>query len=358
MISRLFLALLLVSILPSHAQEHPAKLRVGIFALPPLAMKDEYGHWSGLSVDLWERVAQQLDIQFEYVEAPIDDVLQRLNHGDLDLAVAEFGVSADREREVDFTQPIFATSIAAAFPKETAFVEWRQILKVLTSHGLFPVIAVMLGTLIVFSLLLWAIERRVQQTHFGGRPIHGFGSAIWFAAVTMTTVGYGDKTPQTPLGRLFALVWMFLGILLVSAFTGSVASSFTVAQLSTSMNRIGDLAHYHAGVLEGSLARNILASNGISAAKFSDVGAGLAALKKGTISAFVGDEVILKYEVELNYPDSLRVSSIPHTHVTYAMATRPSFPELEAINVAILETVNSRDWQQHAEEWVGDASTP
>ncbi len=57
--------------------------------------------------------------------------------------------------------------------------------------------------------------------HFGGKPIHGFGSALWFAAVTMTTVGYGDKTPQTPLGRGLAFIWMFLGIVLVSAFTGS-----------------------------------------------------------------------------------------------------------------------------------------
>ncbi len=55
------------------------------------------------------------------------------------------------------------------------------------------------------------------------------GSALWFAAVTMTTVGYGDKTPQTPLGRFLAFLWMFFGILLVSAFTGAFASSLTVS---------------------------------------------------------------------------------------------------------------------------------
>ncbi|HEY5778003.1 MAG TPA: ion channel [Terrimicrobiaceae bacterium] len=83
----------------------------------------------------------------------------------------------------------------------------------------------------------------------------------------MTTVGYGDKTPQTPPGRLLAFLWMFLGILLVSAFTGAVSSSITLAQLRASIGEIDDLARFRDGVMRGSLAESMLVESGIPAKK-------------------------------------------------------------------------------------------
>ena len=40
-------------------------------------------------------------------------------------------------------------------------------------------------------------------------------SAFWWAAVTMTTVGYGDKTPVTTGGRIVGLVWMFTSVIVI-----------------------------------------------------------------------------------------------------------------------------------------------
>lgn len=47
---------------------------------------------------------------------------------------------------------------------------------------------------------------------YGGRPIKGLGQAVWWAAVTMTTVGYGDKAPKTLGGRVVAVAWMLASI--------------------------------------------------------------------------------------------------------------------------------------------------
>ena len=272
---------------------------------------------------------------------PLPDIIPKLHSGELDLALGEIGVSTDRERKVDFTQPFLVTTMAVAVPKDTSFASWRQILYGITHHGLIPVVLGMMGLLLIFSVLLWLLERRTTQGHFGGKPISGLGSALWFSAVTMTTVGYGDKTPQTPAGRLLAFLWMFLGILLVSAFTGAVSSSITLAQLRASIGEIDDLARFRDGVMRGSLAESMLVESGIPAKKFESYEAGLQALEDGTITAFAGDSITLRYLVQRDHPERMKVVTFASAHVTFAMATRPQFPDMEALNVSIVGMVNT-----------------
>jgi len=62
-----------------------------------------------------------------------------------------------------------------------------------------------------------------------GEPNTGFkdlGSSVYWAIVTMTTVGYGDITPVTPLGRLLSAFVMLLGYTIIAVPTGIVSATF------------------------------------------------------------------------------------------------------------------------------------
>lgn len=61
--------------------------------------------------------------------------------------------------------------------------------------------------------------------------IRTFGDALWWAATTVTTVGYGDRYPVTTSGRFIAVALMVVGIATVGAITASVAA-WMVAQVS------------------------------------------------------------------------------------------------------------------------------
>ncbi len=63
-----------------------------------------------------------------------------------------------------------------------------------------------------------------QERDAPGSTIRTFGDSVWWACSTLTTVGYGDAVPVTPLGRLIAVVMMACGLALLGAVTGSFSS--------------------------------------------------------------------------------------------------------------------------------------
>jgi len=348
--------LVLMSVLAMPAGAEEPKLKVGIFDFPPLAMKDEEGRWTGLAVELWEEVSAKAQVDYTYVETPLDQIIGKLSRGEIDLAVGAMGVSAERERVVDFTQPFLENMAAVAVIKNSHYPALKELFLELTQHGLLQVLLVMLGTLILFSFVLWFIERGANKGHFGGKPIHGLGSAVWFSAVTMTTVGYGDKTPQTVLGRFLAFLWMFFGILLVSAFTGTVASSLTISRLNQSVDRLGDLARFRNGVMAGTLAQNVMGEAGLSAQVFPDLESGLKALSQNQITAMVADDVSLRYLVGNTYPDTMEVDKFPTSRISFAIAARPNLPNFQDINIALIGVIGTPEWDRAVARWIG--STP
>ncbi len=84
--------------------------------------------------------------------------------------------------------------------------------------------AALFVVLFVYSLALavLAAERGAP-----GASILSFGDSLWWACVTLTTVGYGDMVPVTVLGRVLAVVLMFGGVAIVGVATATIVSYLT-----------------------------------------------------------------------------------------------------------------------------------
>lgn len=78
--------------------------------------------------------------------------------------------------------------------------------------------------LLLSSTLLYLIEGAGQPEAFGSIP-----RAMWWSMATLTTVGYGDVFPLTPLGRVLAGITAFTGIGLIAMPTGILAAAFSDA---------------------------------------------------------------------------------------------------------------------------------
>ena len=92
---------------------------------------------------------------------------------------------------------------------------------VLKHHSLFRVLIAATGTLFIGAWLVLLFEEDAK-----GSNIHTYPDALWWAIVTVTTVGYGDRFPATGGGRTVAVVLMLVGIGLIGVLTATVASVF------------------------------------------------------------------------------------------------------------------------------------
>jgi voltage-gated potassium channel len=96
----------------------------------------------------------------------------------------------------------------------------RRVL-VLESGPLLSVLVIFLMVLFLAAVAVHYLERDVQPDTFGSVP-----AALWWAVVTLTTVGYGDVVPITPLGRVLAAVVMICGLGVFGLWTGILATGF------------------------------------------------------------------------------------------------------------------------------------
>jgi voltage-gated potassium channel len=96
----------------------------------------------------------------------------------------------------------------------------RRVL-VLESGPLFSVLVIFLMVVFLSSVAEHFLERDAQPATFGSVP-----AALWWAVVTLTTTGYGDVVPVTPLGRLVAALVMISGLGVFGLWTGILATGF------------------------------------------------------------------------------------------------------------------------------------
>ena len=90
-------------------------------------------------------------------------------------------------------------------------------------------IVVFLGSVLCITVIMGTVMYLIEGPENGYANIP---TSIYWAIVTITTVGYGDISPQTPLGQLIASILMILGYAIIAVPTGIVTSELTYAKMS------------------------------------------------------------------------------------------------------------------------------
>lgn len=331
-------------------------LVVGTKEAAPFSFRGPDGEWTGVSIDLWRLVAADLGIDYEFREASLSDLVQGLPDGRFDASVAALTITPERELILDFVHAFYPSGLGIAVSAEESGGALGILSNIFTLQFLKAV-----GTLVLVLFLggavLWLLERRKNPEQFGGKPAEALGSAFWWSATTMTTVGYGDKAPITGLGRLVGVIWMFAGVITISGLTATIASTLTVSRLEHAVSGPEDLPDMgRIACVSSSTSEEYMKEERLAYDAFPTAREAMQALADGKVKAVVYDQPILSYLALNNFDDQIRVLPVTFEKQDYAFALPLESPLRKDINRSLISILSSGDdWDDILFKYLGSA---
>lgn len=330
-------------------------LRVVTKRLEPFVIYQDKDY-VGFSIELWQKIAESLNMEYElYGVNTFAKLLDEVERGAADVAIAGISITVKREQVLDFSHAFFETGLQIMVREGSGSIMGEVISKVFSvifSRELFYGISIFLVVLIVASHIIWVLERG-HNPQFPQRYPQGLWHSVWWAVVTVTTVGYGDKTPRGNLGRLFGVVWILAGYFVFAYFTASVTTTATVQELHGRIDSPRDLFGKQVATVEKSTAADYLAGQGISAVKVGDVVQAYPLLESGTVDAIVFDAPVLQHYASSRGKGKVKVVGLLFQEQNYGIALPFQSPYREKINIALLKLIESGVYQEIVDKWFG-----
>jgi ABC-type amino acid transport substrate-binding protein len=321
-------------------------LTVGIYHNPPFVIKTEDSGFEGLSIELWENIAESADLTYRYeLYSDFIGILKRLEYQEIDLTINPMDVNDSRVNKFDMTQPYFISSIGVAIPYLN-----RSPLAVFISNifslAFFEIIVLLILVIFIFGFFLWLVERRHNKFQF--RPgLLGLFDGLWWSAVTMTTVGYGDKAPKSNMGKAIAIIWMFTAVIIISSFTAGIASTLTISGLQTDIKNAEDIRLVkNISVVGATTGESYLMQEDIPVHKtYASPILALRALAKKENDVLLYDRTILQYYINRLSLDE-KVKLLPFTlKDNYQSFMLPkNHPDFDLINVGLMKEIQKERW--------------
>ncbi|MDT0685752.1 transporter substrate-binding domain-containing protein [Autumnicola psychrophila] len=324
------------------------KLIIGITEAPPF-ISENNGKFTGLSISSWELVNEKMESEYEFrTYSSLSDLLLGIQNKEVDFSINPITVTDKRMETLDFSQPYFISNTGIAKRKESQI--WKYI-KNIVSWNFISAILILLGVIFIFGFLVWIFERKKNPEEFG-EGTRGILQGFWWSAVTMTTVGYGDKSPRTTGGRVIGFIWMFMAIIMISSLTAGIASSLTVKTINDKISSVQDLQNFSVTTVANSSSQEFLDLYNIEVDTVFNEAQGIEALLNEETSLFVYDVPMLTHMIEKDQlKDELEVlqKTLKKDYYSYTFPKNSTI--LNTINPVLVGVLKTMEWNVLVEEY-------
>jgi polar amino acid transport system substrate-binding protein len=354
-LSGLFLlALLLFFAYQLSAQTAKRKVRVATYNCPPFVINDN-DQFSGISIYLWDKIAEQLGLDYSIEQYKLKEMLEAVAQGKADVAVSCLSITQEREKIVDLSHSFYETHLAIAV-KQHGFLQTLK--NFFYNKRLFIVLGIVVGVAALIGGILYSLEHNINDKLYsmknkGGKLMEAFIAGLLF--VTSGPIRYYEF--KTLSGRILTAFLAVGSTVMIASITALLASTFTLDQMHSKITGPQDLAKVKVGVMEASTSFEYLQEQGINSRTFSDRQELLAALDDGRMDAVVGDDAVLKYKIKAGQAEgryeTLSVLPFVFEKQNYGFALPDESPHLERLNQALLFVRDTPEWKVEIVKYIG-----
>ena len=311
------------------------------------------GQDTGFSIDLLMAVAQELNLNITYDRR--DDfagMLGAVQDGSVDAAIANVSITADRERLMDFSQPIFESGVQVMMATQASGS--TAVLTALFTRQIGLAVLAALALLFGGGMLMWAFERH-KQPYFDRPAREAAFPAFWWALNLVVNGGFEERVPQSRGGRFFAVILVVSSLFIVSIFVAQITAALTINAIQNNIDNINDLDGRPVGTIAASTSANYLDQRGINYGTFDSLEQMLVAFEAGNLDAVVFDGPILAYYVRTRGNGKAQLLDRVYRPENYGMVFPTGSSLREDVDQAVLRLREDGTYDDLLLKWFGAA---
>lgn len=352
-----FLLILTIGVVPAVLPTAIAQQRqvtVAVRDLTPFVMTNG-AMKSGFTVDLMDQIAKRAGWDLRYLDAgSVADQLQWVGQGRADVAAGAVSITADRERNFDFSQPILDSGLRILVPAQSQKPSTPGLtgfLKLLFSKMVLVWLAAAIAISFIPAHITWLLERRhsdamVSRSYFPGI----FQAFLWnFGAIAAAA----DDSPRHPAARIMAVLWGFVSIVFIAYYTATLTANITVQKLDSAIRSPSDLAGKRVCTVEKTTSAASLDRLGVGYDGVPSIDGCYDGLRKGNYDAVVYDAPVLSYYVAQKANGSAVLSGPLFEAQNYGLAFGIGSPLREEADRALLAMREDGDYAMIKQKWFG-----
>jgi ABC-type amino acid transport substrate-binding protein len=209
--------------------------------------------------------------------------------------------------------------------------------------------------IVIAGHVIWLVERSTKRitTTFNQKYFPGVFEGMYWALITASTIGYGDKVPHRWIGRILAAVIIIVVLPLFGFFIAELSSDLTMANLKSNINGPQDLIGRRVAVVEGTTSHNFMKKERSYLEVYDKVELAFQALLRGEVEAVVYDAPNLLYYAKNEGKGKVRVVGKIFDPQDYGLALAQGSSLREKVNRAILALAEAGELASIRVKWLG-----
>ena len=319
-------------------------LTVGIDPFPPCVIIDS-NKVTGFDIELFENIADSLGLKYRYKQVPdFGQMFKMIQNGTYDVGISGITINEKREEIIDFSHPYLKSGLCILINNEKN----NSVFSIISAYlkRAWKALFYLIIFLLICGILIWAVER--GKTSFSDKFLPGVGDGMYWTNTTMTTVGYGDKAPQTPVGKILAMAVQWIGIAFV--FPYIVAQmTVTIQEASYRIKCKEDLLGKKVATVAATTSVESSKKYGAVVLEKKNIGECLTLLKSDKVDAVVFDMPTLKDIA--NKDNTLIITGDIFEPQDYGIAFFQGSPLREKFNRELLKIIASGKYQELYDKW-------
>lgn len=221
-----------------------ATLKADWWSIPPYIYRDRYGEIKGIFKTVLDTIVDHCcngQTNISYASQPLNDSEVVKDHIGENGTVISFPVYGEMKdttfQNFPYMPVVEAPGVVFIMTHEDSANAAQAVMDAVFQG--WPVLVLTLVMAALSGIIVWALDTYWNPEEFPPSFFQGAWEGFWWAFVSMTTVGYGDRSPRSFFARAFSFVWIMIGLVIISIFTATVTTSLTAISLSNDIKLYG-----------------------------------------------------------------------------------------------------------------------